>query len=62
MKQSELDLAMNEVLDTIFNLKIDEISKMELLKNIKHFFVEYDKIVGGVQQDKIETIDFRKVK
>ena len=60
MKQSSLNIAMNNVLDTIYNSNIDNLDKIELLMNMKIFFNNYDKTIGGIEKDKIKTIDFNK--
>ena len=60
MKQSSLDIAMNYVLNAIYNCNINNQDKLELLLNIKLFFKNYEKTIGGVEQSKIEAIDFSK--
>ena len=62
MKQSSLDISMNNVLDTIYNSNIDNIEKIELLMNIRLFFINYDKNIGGVEKEKILTLDCSKEK
>ena len=62
MKQSSLDIAMNIALDAIYNSNIDNIEKIELLMNIRLFFINYDKTIGGVEKEKIKTLDCSKVK
>ena len=62
MKQSSLDITMNNVLDTIYNSNIDNIEKIELLMNIRLFFINYDKNIGGVEKEKIKTLDCSKEK
>ena len=62
MKKSSLDISMNLTLDTLFNAPIDTVDKLELLMNLRLFFMSYKDTIGGVKDDKIETIDFRKVK
>lgn len=62
MKQSSLDIVMNNVLDTIYNSNIDNIEKIELLMNIRLFFINYDKNIGGVEKEKIKTLDCSKEK
>ena len=62
MKQSSLDIAMNYVLNAIYNCNINNQDKLELLLNIKLFFKNYEKTIGGVEQEDIELIDFGKNK
>lgn len=62
MKQSSLDIAMNYVLNAIFESNIDKTDKLELLINLKVFFKDYNKTIGGVEQEDIELIDFGKSK
>lgn len=74
MKQSSLDIAMNITLDAIYNYNLDSINnidningftpleKIEILNNVRLFFINYDKNIGGVEKEKIKTIDCSKVK
>lgn len=62
MNQSSLDITMNNVLDTIYNSNIDNIEKIELLNNVRLFFINYDKNIGGVEKEKIKTLDCSKEK
>ena len=53
MRQSELDLVMNEVLDTVFNCNISDKSKKKMLLDIKGFFVNYSTTIESVEKDEI---------
>ena len=66
MKQSSLDIAMNICLDALYENNLDELDKLnnpevmdrlEILKNVRLFFVNYDKTIGGVEKEKIKTLD-----
>lgn len=62
MKQSSLDIVMNIVLYDIYSADISKEDRDELLEKLKMFFINYDKISECVQKEKIETIDFTKVR
>ena len=53
MKQISLDKAMNDTLDIIYTSDIETIDKLELLMNLRKFFTDYNKMIHGVEQDKI---------
>ncbi len=66
MKQSSLDIAMNICLDALYENNLDELDKLnnpevidriEILQNVRLFFVNYDKNIGGVEKEKIKTLD-----
>lgn len=62
MKQSSLDIVMNIVLYDIYSADISKEDRDELLEKLKMFFINYDKISACVEKEKIETIDFTKVR